>query len=355
MASTYLALVNNVLRDVNEVELTSSNFGSSRGIQTSVKDFVNRSISDIINSELNWPFTRAEGSLDLTSGKQLYAFETVASTLKYLDYDTVFLQPKDYITNGDYEVSGSASITGWTTVSGTPAASSKFGNTLKLTSASVTQEISDLIVGKTYEVIVKLTGATITATIGTSSGGSQTKSQTITISNASESSYTRFTFDATAVTHYVTLAESSGSNAFVGFISLTEDDVNPKRLKYLTYEEWNDNFREKDSTSSTDKLGVPEYVYTNYNDEIGFSPIPDSDNLSINFDYYITHTDLSSSTDTSIIPTRFEPVIIARARYYAFMLRSDLQNAQFANKEYEDGVKRMRVELINRKNYMRAV
>jgi hypothetical protein len=355
MASTYLTLVNNVLRDVNEVELTSSNFGSSRGIQTSVKDFVNRSISDIINSELNWPFTRAEGSLDLISGKQLYAFATVSSTLKYLDYDTVFLQPKDYITNGDYEVSGSASITGWTTVSGTPAASSKFGNTLKLTSASVTQEISDLIVGKTYEVIVKLTGATITANIGTSSGGSQTKSQTITISNANESSYTSFTFDATAVTHYVTLAESSGSNAFIGFISLTENDVNPKRLKYLTYEEWNDNFRETDSASSTDKLGEPEYVYTTYNDEIGLSPIPDSDNLSIKFDYYTTHTDLSSATDTSIIPARFEPVIIARSRYYAFMLRSDLQNAQFANKEYQDGVKRMRVELINRKNYVRAV
>ena len=69
----------------------------------------------------------------------------------------------------------------------------------------------------------------------------------------------------------------------------------------------------------------------------------------------IEYKDLSSATDTSIIPARFEPVIIARARYYAFMLRSDLQNAQFANKEYEDGVKRMRVELINRKNYMRAV
>ena len=58
MASTYLTLINNVLRDINEVELTSSSFSSSRGVQTSVKDFVNRSITDIINSELNWPFTR---------------------------------------------------------------------------------------------------------------------------------------------------------------------------------------------------------------------------------------------------------------------------------------------------------
>ena len=355
MASTYLTLVNNVLRDINEVELTSSSFGSSRGVQTSVKDFVNRAITDIINSELNWPFTRAQGSLDLTSGKQLYAYATIASNLKYLDYDTVFLQPKDYITNGDYEVSGSASITGWTTVSGSPAASSKFGNTLKLTSASVTQEITDLVVGKSYEVIVKLTGATITATIGTSSGGSQTKSQTITINNANESSYTLFEFTATATTHFVTLAEGSGSNAFIGLITLTEKDVNPEQLEYLSYEEWNETFRERDAATSTSKLGTPEYIFTTYNDEIGLTPTPDSDNLTINFDYYITHTDLSSSTDTSIIPARFEPVIIARARYYVFMLRSDLQNAQFANKEYEDGIKRMRVELINRKNYMRAV
>ena len=44
MASSYLVLINNVLRDLNEVELTSSTFSSSRGIQTAVKDYVNRAI-----------------------------------------------------------------------------------------------------------------------------------------------------------------------------------------------------------------------------------------------------------------------------------------------------------------------
>ena len=77
MASTYLVLINNVLRDLNEVELTSSTFSSSRGIQTSVKDFVNSGITDIVNSELNWPFTRAGGTLDLVSGKQLYAYAII--------------------------------------------------------------------------------------------------------------------------------------------------------------------------------------------------------------------------------------------------------------------------------------
>ena len=51
MASSYLVLINNVLRDLNEVELTSSNFSSSRGIQTAVKDYVNRAIDDIINED----------------------------------------------------------------------------------------------------------------------------------------------------------------------------------------------------------------------------------------------------------------------------------------------------------------
>jgi len=40
MATTFLTLVNNVLNELNESELTSSSFSSSRGIQTSVKKFV---------------------------------------------------------------------------------------------------------------------------------------------------------------------------------------------------------------------------------------------------------------------------------------------------------------------------
>jgi hypothetical protein len=304
MASTYLTLVNNVLRDFNEVELTSSNFGSSRGVQTTVKDYINRSITDLINSELNWPFTQATGSIDVIAGKQLYSHASIASTLKYVDYDNMFLKPKNYITNGTYEVSGSASITGWTTVSGSPAASSKFGNTLLLTSAKVTQEISDLIVGRSYIILTQTSGGTLTLDVGTSSGGSQTKSATLTVSNANEVSLNETTFTATAITHFVSFTEAAGSAAY---------------------------------------------------DEIGLTPIPDTSNRTLEFDYYVSHTDLSSATDTSIIPTRFEPVIISRAKYYTHLFRSDVQSAQFSLKEYDDGIKRMKVELLNRKNYMRAV
>jgi hypothetical protein len=354
MASTYLTLVNNVLRDMNEVELTSSNFTSSRGVQTTVKDYINRAISDILNSELNWPFTRAEGSVDAIAGKQLYSFASIASTLKYIDYDNVFLQPKDYIRNGDFEIAGSASITNWTTVSGSPAASSKFGNTLLLTSAKATQEVSDLIVGKSYVVLIQTSGSTLTLDIGTSSGGTQTKSSTLTIASGNEVLLSEVTFTATATTHYVTFTETAGSAAFVKLVQLMEN-IKAIPLRYLSYEEYNEKFRERDARPDTDKFADPEFVYTTYNDELGLTPIPDTSNRTLKFDYYVTNTDLSAHDDTGIIPTRFESIVNARAKYYTYMFRSDVQTAQYALKEYEDGIKRMRVELINRKNYMRAV
>ena len=354
MASTYLTLVNNVLRDMNEVELTSSNFTSSRVVQTTVKDYINRAISDILNSELNWPFTRAEGSVDAIAGKQLYSFASIASTLKYIDYDNVFLQPKDYIRNGDFEIAGSASITNWTTVSGSPAASSKFGNTLLLTSAKATQEVSDLIVGKSYVVLIQTSGSTLTLDIGTSSGGTQTKSSTLTIASGNEVLLSEVTFTATATTHYVTFTETAGSAAFVKLVQLMEN-IKAIPLRYLSYEEYNEKFRERDARPDTDKFADPEFVYTTYNDELGLTPIPDTSNRTLKFDYYVTNTDLSAHDDTGIIPTRFESIVNARAKYYTYMFRSDVQTAQYALKEYEDGIKRMRVELINRKNYMRAV
>ena len=354
MASTYLTLVNNVLRDMNEVELTSSNFTSSRGVQTTVKDYINRAISDVLNSELNWPFTRAEGAVDAIAGKQLYSFESIASTLKYIDYDNVFLEAKDYITNGDFEIDGLASITNWTTVSGSPAASSKFGNTLLLTSAKATQEVNDLIVGRSYTILTQISGATLTLDVGTSSGGTQTKSSTLTIASGNEVLISQTVFTATATTHYVTFTESAGSAAYVKLVQLMED-VSAIPLKYLSYEEYNEKYRERDARPTTDKFADPEYVYTTYNNELGLTPIPDTSNRTLKFDYYVTNTALSAHGDTGIIPTRFEPIVNARAKYYTYMFRSDVQTAQYALKEYEDGIKRMRVELINRKNYMRAV
>ena len=83
MATTYLQLTNEILREMNEVELTATNFGSSTGIQSHVKDAVNRAYFDIVNEEPQWPFlsTGESGTTDPMYGN-VYV-ETVAGTRWY--------------------------------------------------------------------------------------------------------------------------------------------------------------------------------------------------------------------------------------------------------------------------------
>ena len=53
MATTYLDITNEVLRELNEVVLTSGNFSSATGIQKFVKDSINKSIFS--GSTINTP------------------------------------------------------------------------------------------------------------------------------------------------------------------------------------------------------------------------------------------------------------------------------------------------------------
>lgn len=218
----YLQLCNAVLRELNEVELT--NVSATRGIQSAVTDFVNKAQRDIINSEVEWPFTIQNDSDTTVDGQRLYAFEADAKTLK------------------------------WST----------------------------------------------------------------------------FTVQETA--------------------SLPE-----KRLSYISYDEYLDLYHESDTNPDSSGEGLPEYVYHTPDNKYGLSPTPDKATYTVRYAYYATNTDMVINDDTPVIPDRFHDVIINRAKYYAYLLRSDPQAAQFSDRDYAAGLRRMRVELINRKDYMRAV
>jgi|TARA_R100001463_G_scaffold96035_2_gene150584 hypothetical protein len=77
MATTFLTLTNDVLRELNEIELTSSTFASATGIQNFVKNSINKSINDIANEEPQLPFfaVAASGGTD-----PFYGNVTVATT-----------------------------------------------------------------------------------------------------------------------------------------------------------------------------------------------------------------------------------------------------------------------------------
>ena len=62
MATTYLDLTNEVLRELNEVVMTSVTFSTATGIQAFVKDSLNKSIFDIANEEPQLPFFSAGAS-----------------------------------------------------------------------------------------------------------------------------------------------------------------------------------------------------------------------------------------------------------------------------------------------------
>ena len=83
MATTYLQLSNELLRESNEVVLTSSNFSSALGIQQFAKDCVNRAYNDIVSAEPQWSFlaTGESGGTDPMYGN--VSVETVAGTRWY--------------------------------------------------------------------------------------------------------------------------------------------------------------------------------------------------------------------------------------------------------------------------------
>ena len=86
MPSTYLTLVNNVLNDINEVELTSSDFAAASGIHKKVKNAVNNSLREINSLHDNWPFNSSTDTQLLTVGTVEYDFPSDYKTMDWLSF-----------------------------------------------------------------------------------------------------------------------------------------------------------------------------------------------------------------------------------------------------------------------------
>jgi len=74
MAYNFLGLVNEINRRLNEVELTSSNFGTAKGFYAHAKDSVNASLRYINQSEYSWPFNHVIQEDIVTAGITRYPF-----------------------------------------------------------------------------------------------------------------------------------------------------------------------------------------------------------------------------------------------------------------------------------------
>jgi len=359
---TFLNYTNRVLEDVNETTLTA--LSSSRGVQTVAKNSINRAINDVANAEVEWPFLHTDKEQDTFAGVAEY---DLPSDHKYIDFDSFMLLPQDLVSNGTF----ATNITNWTDgSSGTgevafnstgPQPPASRSGVLRLTAGSsgtaIAYQALTTVKNKRYRVSFGVTypsGGDLTFNIGTSANGSQISTNTITIDDIGDFKYVDFTFEATGTTTYISFSQSVDTQVDIDNVKCTED-FDPRKLKYLSYDEFQEIYKRRDTSSNINRLAEPIYVYRTQDQKFGLSPVPDKSTYTVAYEYYKTTTQLSADTDTSDIPTRYEHIVIAKARYYVSLLRADTAMAQASLAEYNDALKRMRTELVSKKDYFRAV
>ena len=353
MATTYLVLVNNVLNELNEKELTSTTFSSSRGIQTSVKKFVLKAMHELYNSISEIPDLYLSTTQDTNAGQRTYSLPSSASpqsadkAYRKVDWETFRLVPKELVTNGEF----TSDISSWTTIAGAGSAAYNSGGNgrARLNDYAIYQSFST-VKNKSYRLQLRVfdsnsVGASLKVQVGTSAEDTTNLNTTVEVTNFGEGKVLDTTFDATAQTTYVTLNNTvTTTNLDVDYVRISED-IPVKKLRYVTYDNWNRMYLERDLANDSSAYGTPDIVYPTQDKKFGLTPVPNKSNYSIQYEYWKVHTDLSAHGDTMDLDDRYKDIIINKAKYYAHILRSDLQSAQLADREYKEALKIMRIEL----------
>ena len=126
-----------------------------------------------------------------------------------------------------------------------------------------------------------------------------------------------------------------------------------EKLQIITYEEYLERFVDQEYNTDTSLRNIPRYVFQAPNLQYGVSPAPDQA-YTLTFEYYLNSSDLSAYDDAPVIPEVYRHVIIDGAMYYAYMFRGNTQDALVAKEKFMQGIKNMRIILVNRYDYVRS-
>tara|TARA_R110000824_G_scaffold333568_1_gene520162 strand:+ start:17 stop:958 length:942 start_codon:yes stop_codon:yes gene_type:complete len=294
MAESYLTLTNKVLARLNEVELTSSTFTSSRGIQTQTKTAINEAVRYLNQREYNYPFNHATETKTLTAGVVRYSLPT---TTKVVDYNTFRI-----VKDSDLAVSGGQlSILNYNDYIGR--------------SVEQEDEISTTTTSTTHTDSV--TTITVTSTTGFDSAG------TLFIGNE-QISYTAI----------------GSSTTFTGCTRGANSTTAASILSSVTVAQF-------------DRGSVPTHVVRTPDNNYLLFPYPDK-SYSIKFDYFTFPTDMVAHSDTTTVPDRFAAVIVDGATAFIYQYRGELQQYGINFERFEQGIKNMQSLLVNRFDYVRS-
>jgi hypothetical protein len=294
MAESFLTHTNRVIARLNEVALTSSNFTSSRGIQTQCKNAVNEAIRYINQKEFQYPFNHSTKTQTLTAGTVKYSIPTDAKTV---DYNTFRLVKDSDLGSGG----GRLSILNYN----------------DYVNSYVTQEdeISTTTLSQSHTDSV--TTITVASTSGFDSAG------TLHIGNE-QVTYTAIG-SSTTFTGATRGANSTTASAHDSGVQVAQFD----------------------------KGGVPQYVIRTPDNNYILFPYPDK-SFSIKYDYFTFPSDMSAHSDTTSIPDRFAPIIADGATAFVYQYRGETQQYQLNMQRFEQGIKNMQTLLVNRFEYVRS-
>ena len=127
---------------------------------------------------------------------------------------------------------------------------------------------------------------------------------------------------------------------------LTAVDNAPAKLRLITFDDYLTNYRANEDLAGTSGRTAPVYVYQTQESKYGVSPIPDAA-YEVEYKYWTFPSDLSVSTDTTIIPERFKNVIIDGAMMYMMLFRSNEQSAVIHKDKFDTGIRMMRRLLLD--------
>tara|TARA_X000001382_G_scaffold1314_1_gene1600 strand:- start:1824 stop:2759 length:936 start_codon:yes stop_codon:yes gene_type:complete len=291
--ATFLSLTNSVLARMNEVQLTSSNFTTARGIQIQAQNAVNEAIRYINQREFNYPFNHSTQTETLVPGTVRYSLPNDA---KLADYNT-FRIVKD-----------------------STLASS--GNNLSIMQYN---EYIDKHVDQEDEIDTTtldgtLSSSATTVTVASTSGFDS--SGTIFIENE------QITYTGTSSTTFTGATRGANGTTAAAHASAVQ-------------------------VAQFTAGGVPTHVVRTLDNNYLLYPYPNK-TYALKFDYFTFASDLSAHGDTPTIPDRFSPVITDGATAFAYQYRGETQQYQLSFARFEQGIKNMQSLLINKYEYVRS-
>ena len=293
MAETFLTHTNRVIARLNEVQLTSSDFASSRGIQTQCKNAVNEAVRYINQKEFQYPFNHSTKTQTLTAGTVKYSIPTDAKTV---DYNTFRL-----VKDSDLSTSGGRL---------------PILNYNDYVNAYITQE--DEIVTTTLSTshTDSVTTITVASTTGFDSSG------TLFIGNE------QVTYTGTTSTTFTGATRGAGS---------TTASAHDSGVQVAQF---------------TDG-GLPQFIVRTPDNNYLLYPFP-TKSYSIKFDYFTFPSDMSAHSDTTSIPDRFAPIIADGATAFVYQYRGETAQYQLNMQRFDQGRKNMQTLLVNRFDYIRS-